>query len=187
MIFISAIHRAVLYGMFVAIMAFFARISDPAVGGTFMTFLNTLTNLGQMWPSSFSLWFVDIITNKECQPVSPSHNQTISLTSTDSTCKGTAEVDACEAAGMSCHTITEGYYILSIACCCVGYLWLAWGWRAIRQLQRVETSRWRVVGTSREQQQGDKEETFKYFYCLWNIKQHQHLSSDLCCSFCDLK
>ena len=29
MIFISAVHRAVLYGMFVAIMAFFARISDP--------------------------------------------------------------------------------------------------------------------------------------------------------------
>ena len=31
MIFISAIHRAVLYGMFVAIMAFFARISDPVI------------------------------------------------------------------------------------------------------------------------------------------------------------
>merc|ERR1712076_221404 len=29
MIFISAIHRAILYGMFVAIMAFFAKISDP--------------------------------------------------------------------------------------------------------------------------------------------------------------
>ena len=29
MIFIAAFHRAVLYGQFVAIMAFFARISDP--------------------------------------------------------------------------------------------------------------------------------------------------------------
>jgi len=64
MIFISAIHRAVLYGMFVAIMAFFARISDPVVGGTNMTFFNTLANLGNMWPDTFFLWFVDVITYK---------------------------------------------------------------------------------------------------------------------------
>ena len=29
MIFISAIHRGILYGMFLAIMGFFAKISDP--------------------------------------------------------------------------------------------------------------------------------------------------------------
>ena len=45
-------------------MAFFARISDPAIGGTYMTFLNTLTNLGNMWPNSFTLWFVDFLTWK---------------------------------------------------------------------------------------------------------------------------
>lgn len=27
-------------------MAFFARISDPSIGGTYMTFLNTISNLG---------------------------------------------------------------------------------------------------------------------------------------------
>ena len=45
-------------------MAFFARISDPAIGGTYMTFLNTLSNLGNMWPNSFTLWFVDFLTWK---------------------------------------------------------------------------------------------------------------------------
>ena len=49
---------------FVSTMAFFARISDPAIGGTYMTFLNTLTNLGNMWPNSFTLWFVDFLTWK---------------------------------------------------------------------------------------------------------------------------
>ena len=29
-----------------------------------MTFLNTLTNLGNMWPNSFTLWFVDFLTWK---------------------------------------------------------------------------------------------------------------------------
>ena len=96
MIFISAIHRGILYGMFLAIMGFFAKISDPVslfhalnistsisnlnmvcpvifiernfpfqvVGGTNMTFFNTLANLGNMWPDTFFLWFVDVITYK---------------------------------------------------------------------------------------------------------------------------
>jgi len=33
--------------MFVSQMAFHAKISDPAIGGTYMTLLNTLANLGQ--------------------------------------------------------------------------------------------------------------------------------------------
>ena len=53
--------------MFVAIMAFFARISDPAVGGTYMTMLNTLTNLGGNWPSTLALWSVDHLTWKSCE------------------------------------------------------------------------------------------------------------------------
>jgi len=32
--------------MFVAQMAFFARVSDPLIGGSYMTLLNTLANLG---------------------------------------------------------------------------------------------------------------------------------------------
>ena len=59
-----SIHRAFVYAMFVAEMAFFAKVSDPAIGGTYMTFLNTLANIGNLWPTSFSLWFVDQITKK---------------------------------------------------------------------------------------------------------------------------
>ena len=61
---IFVLHRITLYIMFVAVMAFFARISDPLVGGTYMTLLNTFSNLGYLWPHSFSLWVVDQITVK---------------------------------------------------------------------------------------------------------------------------
>ena len=47
-------------------MAFFARISDPAVGGTYMTFLNTLCNLGGNWPATAALYFVDALTFRQC-------------------------------------------------------------------------------------------------------------------------
>lgn len=52
--------------MFVSVMAFFARVSDPAVGGTYMTLLNTLANLGGQWPSTLALWLVDFLTWKSC-------------------------------------------------------------------------------------------------------------------------
>ena len=59
-----AIHQVTLYSMFVSVMAFFAKVSDPAVGGTYMTLLMTLQNLGGMWCNSFVLWFVDQVTVK---------------------------------------------------------------------------------------------------------------------------
>jgi len=45
--------------MFVAHMAFFAKVSDPRIGGTYMTFLNTIHNLGNMWASTFCLKAAD--------------------------------------------------------------------------------------------------------------------------------
>lgn len=59
-------YQICLYSMFVAIMAFFAKISDPAVGGTYMTLLNTVTNLGNNWPITAVLWLVDILTWRDC-------------------------------------------------------------------------------------------------------------------------
>jgi PAT family acetyl-CoA transporter-like MFS transporter 1 len=43
-----SIHQVFLYNMFVSQMAFFAQISDPKIGGTYMTLLNTLGNLGKI-------------------------------------------------------------------------------------------------------------------------------------------
>lgn len=42
-----SIIQVTLYSMFVSGMAFHAKISDPSIGGTYMTLLNTLSNLGR--------------------------------------------------------------------------------------------------------------------------------------------
>ena len=41
--------------VFVAQMAMFNRVADPRIGGTYMTMLNTLANLGGQWPGTFVL------------------------------------------------------------------------------------------------------------------------------------
>lgn len=62
-------HQVALYSMYVACMAFHAKVSDPLIGGTYMTLLNTVTNLGGNWPSTVALWMVDPLTLKGCQGV----------------------------------------------------------------------------------------------------------------------
>ena len=42
--------------MFVAQMAFYNRVSDPKIGGTYMTMLNTLSNLGGQYPSTLVMF-----------------------------------------------------------------------------------------------------------------------------------
>lgn len=61
-----SLYQVTLYSMFVAVMAFFAKISDPAVGGTYMTLLNTVCNLGGNWPTTIMLWLVDVLTWRRC-------------------------------------------------------------------------------------------------------------------------
>jgi PAT family acetyl-CoA transporter-like MFS transporter 1 len=69
--------------MFVAVMAFFARISDPAVGGTYMTLLNTLSNLGGNWPGTLALWMVDSLTFKKCSAPDIQNNTCVTTQETE--------------------------------------------------------------------------------------------------------
>jgi len=67
LMFPTLLPQVTLYSMYVACMAFHAKVSDPLIGGTYMTLLNTVTNLGGNWPSTLALWLVDPLTSKECQ------------------------------------------------------------------------------------------------------------------------
>lgn len=52
--------------MVVSMLAFFSRISDSRFGGTYMTLLNTLSNLGGAWTNSVSIGLVDLLTFEKC-------------------------------------------------------------------------------------------------------------------------
>lgn len=134
---IYAVYQVALYSMFVSIMAFFAKISDPAVGGTYMTFLNTLTNLGGNWPATLALWWVDPLTFKSCVGGNASEGNL---------CYTPGEITTCKMEGGVCETQYDGYYIEAIACFLIGVSWLfLWGKATINRLQDEPESGWRVV------------------------------------------
>ena len=131
-----AIHQVTLYSMFVSVMAFFAKVSDPAVGGTYMTLLNTVTNLGGNWPSTLALWAVDPLTTKLCQ----GGNSTV----TD--CAASEAMETCTGGGGVCGTTVDGYYVEAVICFVLGFAWLGlWGWRTINMLQDAPDAAWAVV------------------------------------------
>jgi len=52
--------------MGVSALAFFSQISDPRFGGTYMTLLNTLLNLGEAWTKTVAIGMVDFLTFRQC-------------------------------------------------------------------------------------------------------------------------
>lgn len=47
-------------------MSFYASISDPKIGGTNMTLLTTISNIGIALSKSGALWLIEVLTFKQC-------------------------------------------------------------------------------------------------------------------------
>uniref|UniRef100_A0A9L0S635 Acetyl-coenzyme A transporter 1 n=1 Tax=Equus caballus TaxID=9796 RepID=A0A9L0S635_HORSE len=126
-----ALHQVTLYSMYVSIMAFNAKVSDPLIGGTYMTLLNTVSNLGGNWPSTVVLWLVDPLTVKECVGAS---NQN---------CRTPDAVELCKKLGGSCVTALDGYYVESIICVFIGFGWWFFLGPKFKKLQDEGPSSWK--------------------------------------------
>lgn len=141
---IYSFYQIFLYAMFCAAMAFFAKISDPRVGGTYMTLLNTLCNLGGNWPNTFFLWLVEIITWKSCVS-DGSENDLRAPEITNTTCVTKENQENCFKVGGKCRIDIDGYYIEIIICLIYGILWLKWARSKINYLQKLPIQSWRVI------------------------------------------
>uniref|UniRef100_A0A3P9IH90 Acetyl-coenzyme A transporter 1 n=1 Tax=Oryzias latipes TaxID=8090 RepID=A0A3P9IH90_ORYLA len=126
-----AVHQVALYSMYVACMAFHAKVSDPLIGGTYMTLLNTVTNLGGNWPSTMALWLVDPLTSKECRGAAAQ------------SCGSAAEAELCVKEGGACVTTLDGYYVESLVCVVIGLTWWLWLGKKMKQLQERSPAAWR--------------------------------------------
>ncbi|XP_037632012.1 acetyl-coenzyme A transporter 1 [Sebastes umbrosus] len=126
-----ALHQVALYSMYVACMAFHAKVSDPFIGGTYMTLLNTVTNLGGNWPSTLALWMVDPLTSKECQGA------------VAQSCGSPAEAGLCVKEGGVCVTTLDGYYVESVVCVVIGVAWWVWLGKKMKRLQDQSPAAWR--------------------------------------------
>lgn len=117
---------------FVSINAFHTQIADPLIGGTYMTILNTISNLGGQWPRILVLSGVDWFTSATCSIDGAS-------------CAVEPGKSHCAEVGGVCTIHRDGYYVMNIVCICVG-LALFYGFirPKMHSLQRLALSQWRV-------------------------------------------
>jgi len=126
---------------FVGLSAFHTRISDPVIGGTYMTLLNTFTNLGGTWPKYFVLKAVDLFSTATCE-VSGAGSTLVVKAAECVSERGKAR---CSEIGGTCITERDGYYITTGLCLSLGVITLvAFILPTARKLQALPISQWRI-------------------------------------------
>jgi len=105
---------------FNAQMTFFAHRVDPAIGGSYMTLLNTAANLGGTWPSSFVMYLVGQLT------VPP-----------DCTLDETSGVEVCIGG-------RDAYFPLQLTFCVLGCLWIYIMRERVQHIAELPDDAWRT-------------------------------------------
>ncbi|KAF2196159.1 acetyl coenzyme a transporter [Delitschia confertaspora ATCC 74209] len=133
--------------MFVAVSAFHAKISDPVIGGTYMTLLATVSNLGGTFPRFFVLKFVDMFTVATCEPPTTPKMDGLKgdLVTQAFSCALEADKHRCRDGGGYCNVTTDGYYVMNIICIIIGIVTF-WGFikPAALKLQSLPLRAWRI-------------------------------------------
>jgi PAT family acetyl-CoA transporter-like MFS transporter 1 len=125
--------------VFVAIMTFFSTVSDPAIGGTYMTLLNTLANLGHKWPTSLALYILPKVSAYAC---------TIGEGGNTAPCAGPKDSGCVEAGGI-CEATIDGFTVLTAGCMAFGGIWCLLFKSSIAKLAKTPLEDWRVTNVSK--------------------------------------
>lgn len=120
---------------FVSLCAFFTKIADPAIGGTYMTTLNTLSNYGGTWPRLIILFLIDKFTVAKCIPSTAS--EPYQLFSED-------EKQRCISSGGQVSILRDGYFYTSTLCISLGIVIWFWVKKQATHLQSLPQGAWRV-------------------------------------------
>lgn len=121
---------------FNAQMTFFASRVDPAIGGTYMTLLNTAANLGGTWPASVAMYTVGALT-------------------TPPTC-------ANDSAGVeTCSGGVDAYIPLQIGLSIIGMAWIFFLGGRVRRVAELPDDAWRTHLLDDDESSKDEEKDKK--------------------------
>ncbi|KAL9944183.1 hypothetical protein D7B24_007016 [Verticillium nonalfalfae] len=137
--------------MFVAVSAFHARVSDPAIGGTYMTLLATVCNLGGTFPRFFVLRLVDYFTVATCHPGNAPDLDALKgpVVTSPFSCSLQADKERCVKGGGTCTMVQDGYYIVNVICVALGLLTFVLYIRPrVLHLQSLPMRAWRLAPTN---------------------------------------
>jgi PAT family acetyl-CoA transporter-like MFS transporter 1 len=131
--------------MFTALGDFFNRISDPLMGGAYLTLLNTLANIGVVVPKLAVFAAIDMFTARSCASKAGEGQW---LTGSEAACGPASaagkEDGGCIGAGGVCVVVRDGFFILAYASVVLGIGIGIWMRQALRKLEATPASEWRA-------------------------------------------
>jgi len=108
--------------MFTAQCGFFAKIADETIGGTYLTLLNTVANLGNTWPKWIVLRSIDWLTTKHEIPCA------------------VEKVD-----GSQCFQVdSDGFYYVAAGSLLIGITWILYSSNVLKEFDQIPKSQWTV-------------------------------------------
>ncbi|CAF0796738.1 unnamed protein product [Brachionus calyciflorus] len=151
-ILLQALHSVVLYSMHMPIMYFFTKISDKNIGATYLTFLNTLSNLTRSSINTASLFIANFLTVKYCKYENNNFEINSNLSALEKVyflksqnqCSSKGAITECNESGGKCETYLDAYYFQTIICFLFGLIWLIWFKKYLYELQKLPASAWKI-------------------------------------------
>ena len=138
LIIIVTLHEVAGKFIFTSCMSFFSKVSDPTIGGTYMTLLNTIANVGYLWPNSLTLWLLPKVTYHACYNVD---KEQIYLSDS---IYGVCEEMKCNMASGVCGKVIDGFTVQTFAAIAIGIIWLMFSVNTLRSIQQYNISEWRI-------------------------------------------
>lgn len=123
---------------FVAFMSFYSKVSDSAMGGTYMTLLNTVSNLGYKWCETATMFAIDAVSVERCVGASGSEGVE------NGRCASEAAKNACVAAGNACVAGDAPFHAAVCLTPVVAFAWLCVAGKHIDRLQKGGKAKWKV-------------------------------------------
>jgi PAT family acetyl-CoA transporter-like MFS transporter 1 len=126
--------------------AFFNKVADPALGGTYITVLNSISNAGTSWPRFFVLNLIGLVDNIPCLgpngPVSPADAAAGSSSALQ--CSTETLVTQCHRLGGNCVAVRDGFLIVSVVSIVLGVLYVISFTPRVEAVQRLPKTAWRI-------------------------------------------
>ena len=125
---------------FVSFMAFFSRISDTSIGGTYMTLLNTVSNLGHKLAETSIFFLIGATCSKLCI-----ESNIINIADdhiSASLCSDVAKRKLCTSRGGKCVNDEIPFHFIVMLSPILSYLWLVVARQRIVRLQDVGLAKW---------------------------------------------
>ncbi|KAK8822013.1 hypothetical protein WA538_000110, partial [Blastocystis sp. DL] len=121
--------------MNVSAMTYFAQISDPRFGGSYMSLFNTISNLGHNMYVSPVLSLIDLLSRRQC----------VQQGRVTGSCVSRELYRQCAAAGGRCETLRDGFYLLAWPTFFYGIAWSIVTRKQFEVLRNGEREKWKVV------------------------------------------